>query len=115
MVGGEGAGLGGRPQGQASGAGQGGMCPASCYAGGGVCKSATRLPPNLSISSSSRPCPCSTQSELVVPVLHPVTGETVAVLDCDSDAPAAFDEEDCKQLEALAAWLAAKCFGAPVN
>ena len=55
-------------------------------------------------------CACSTQSELVVPILHPASGATVAVLDCDSDLPAAFDAVDQQQLEALAGWLAAKYF-----
>jgi putative methionine-R-sulfoxide reductase with GAF domain len=46
----------------------------------------------------------------VVPILHPASGATVAVLDCDSDLPAAFDAVDQQQLEALAGWLAAKYF-----
>ena len=45
----------------------------------------------------------STQSEVVVPVL--ARGELVAVLDVDSDAPAAFREVDQVELEALCAWL----------
>lgn len=49
-------------------------------------------------------CASTTQSEIVVPVLSP-RGEVLAVLDVDSDDPAAFDEVDQEHLETLCAWL----------
>ncbi len=49
-------------------------------------------------------CASSTQSEIVVPVLRP-DGSVLAVLDVDSDQPAAFDEIDQAALESLAALL----------
>ncbi len=57
-------------------------------------------------------CSSSTRSEIVVPVLDPA-GEVVAVLDVDSNGPAAFDDDDQEALEALCADLgrrfAARC------
>ncbi|MBE7502584.1 MAG: GAF domain-containing protein [Verrucomicrobiales bacterium] len=50
-------------------------------------------------------CSSTTRSEIVVPVLDS-TGAVRAVLDIDSDQPAAFDEVDQVQLEALARELA---------
>lgn len=52
-------------------------------------------------------CASSTQSEIVVPILRP-DGRVLAVLDVDSDQPAAFDEVDQAALEALAAKLGAR-------
>lgn len=52
-------------------------------------------------------CASSTRSEIVLPVFR--AGQVIAVLDIDSDQPAAFDEADA---EALAAILAA-LFDAP--
>lgn len=52
-------------------------------------------------------CSATTRSELVVPILDR-RGETIAVLDIDSDTPAAFDEVDVAALEALAAQLGAR-------
>ncbi|QDG50354.1 GAF domain-containing protein [Persicimonas caeni] len=49
-------------------------------------------------------CSSTTQSEIVVPVLTP-DGDVLAVLDVDSDDPAAFDEVDREHLESLCAWL----------
>ena len=49
-------------------------------------------------------CSSSTRSEIVVPVLAP-TGEVIAVLDVDSDTPAAFGDDDQSALEALCADL----------
>ena len=51
-------------------------------------------------------CSSSTRSEIVVPVLSPSTGETLAVLDVDSDDPAAFDRLDQSWLESLMTDLA---------
>ncbi|MFP4599195.1 MAG: GAF domain-containing protein [Persicimonas sp.] len=45
-------------------------------------------------------CSSTTQSEIVVPVIRP-SGELVAVLDVDSDVPAAFGEIDQECLERL--------------
>ena len=47
-------------------------------------------------------CATSTRSEIVVPVLDG-SGELIAVLDVDSDAPAAFEAGDAAALEALMA------------
>ncbi|CAN5432359.1 GAF domain-containing protein [soil metagenome] len=49
-------------------------------------------------------CSNTTQSELVVPVLTP-SGRLLAVIDVDSNAPAAFTEVDARGLEAIAAEL----------
>lgn len=49
-------------------------------------------------------CSSTTESEIVVPVVTPA-GELVAVLDVDSDLPAAFDEVDQEYLEGLCGWL----------
>ncbi|MBM2575916.1 GAF domain-containing protein [Jannaschia sp. Os4] len=47
-------------------------------------------------------CASSTRSEIVVPVLDRA-GDLIAVLDIDSDRPAAFDGEDARRLEGLMA------------
>jgi len=52
-------------------------------------------------------CATSTQSEIVVPVRTP-DGRLLAVLDVDSDDPAAFTEVDQVALEALCAELGAR-------
>lgn len=49
-------------------------------------------------------CSSSTRSEVVVPILD-AAGDTIAVLDVDSDAPAAFREVDQRALEKLCAVL----------
>lgn len=49
-------------------------------------------------------CSASTRSEIVVPVLTPA-GELRAVLDVDSNAPAAFNDDDRAGLEAICAEL----------
>jgi len=75
----------------------------------GVCGAAARtretlLVPDVEAFPGHIPCSSGTRSEIVVPVLH--AGETVAVLDVDSDAPAAFRDVDRRHLEALCARLA---------
>ena len=45
-------------------------------------------------------CAASTRSEIVVPVFD-AAGELIAVLDVDSDSPAAFDAGDAAALESL--------------
>lgn len=47
-------------------------------------------------------CASSTKSEIVVPVFGP-DGRVMAVLDIDSDDPAAFDAADARALEAICA------------
>lgn len=54
-------------------------------------------------------CSTTTRSEIVVPI-HAPSGELVAVLDVDSDRPAAFSKVDQRALESLCGWLA-KRFG----
>lgn len=49
-------------------------------------------------------CSSTTRSEIVIPVVTN-SGEVIAVLDVDSDWPAAFDGEDQEALESLCAWL----------
>lgn len=53
-------------------------------------------------------CAASTRSEIVVPVFGP-DGRLIAVLDIDSDEPAAFDTADAAGLEAILAHV----FGGP--
>lgn len=45
-------------------------------------------------------CASSTRSEIVLPV-HDGTGALIAVLDIDSDQPAAFTQDDARQLQAI--------------
>lgn len=53
----------------------------------------------------SLPClPCSTLSEVVVPVVT-TGGRLLAVLDVDSNHAAAFTHADAQGLEGLCAWL----------
>lgn len=54
-------------------------------------------------------CASSTQSEIVVPVFG-ANGVVMAVLDIDSDDPAAFDNADARALEDICA----RVFGGPV-
>jgi L-methionine (R)-S-oxide reductase len=83
--------------------------------GRGVCGAAartreTQLVPDVNAFEGHIACSSSTQSEIVVPVLRP-DGTVLAVLDVDSDAPAAFDTVDQEHLEALARMLGER-FGA---
>ncbi|WP_230467125.1 GAF domain-containing protein [Lujinxingia vulgaris] len=55
-------------------------------------------------------CSATTRSEIVVPVCL-ADGEVVAVLDVDSDRPAAFDEVDAAELGAICAMLGARLGG----
>lgn len=75
----------------------------------GVCGAAarsreTQLVPNVAAFPDHIACSSTTQSEIVVPVLTP-DGRLLAVLDVDSDQPAAFNEEDRRHLEDLCARL----------
>lgn len=81
--------------------------------GKGVCGAAaasgqTQLVPDVHAFVGHIACASSTESELVVPVM--VDGACVAVLDLDSDDPAAFREVDAARLEALCARLARQFF-----
>jgi GAF domain-containing protein len=51
-------------------------------------------------------CASSTRSEIVVPVFD-AAGRVRAVLDVDSDRPAAFDATDARYLEEVCGWLPA--------
>ena len=71
----------------------------------GVCGAAartrkTQLVPDVLALPGHIACSSSTRSEIVVPVLRN-DGSTLAVLDVDSDHPAAFDDLDQRWLERL--------------
>lgn len=71
----------------------------------GVCGAAartrrTQLVPDVEAFPGHIACSSTTRSEIVVPVLTPA-GRLLAVLDVDSDLPAAFDETDQRCLEKL--------------
>lgn len=75
----------------------------------GVCGAAartreTQLVPDVHAHPDHIACSGTTNSELVVPVLTP-DGRLLAVLDVDSDHPAAFDALDQARLEAICADL----------
>lgn len=78
----------------------------------GVCgaaarERATQLVPDVEAFPGHIACSSSTRSEIVVPLVTP-EGNVLAVLDVDSDHPAAFDELDRAMLEQLAATLTAR-------
>jgi L-methionine (R)-S-oxide reductase len=73
----------------------------------GVCGAAarerrTQVVPDVDLFPGHIACASSTRSEIVVPVFD-ATGALIAVLDVDSDTPAAFDEADAAALEAICA------------
>ncbi len=75
----------------------------------GVCGAAastrhTQRVPDVSKFPGHIDCSPSTQSEIVVPILTNA-GKTLAVLDVDSDVPAAFDDVDQYYLERLCSRL----------
>lgn len=77
--------------------------------GKGVCGAAartreTQLVPDVEAFPGHIACSASTRSEIVVPLI--ARGRVLAVLDVDSDEPAAFDDVDRVHLEALCARLA---------
>lgn len=72
----------------------------------GVCGAAartktTQLVPDVEAFPGHIACSATTRSEIVIPVVTP-DGRLLAVLDVDSDLPAAFDEVDQIALERLA-------------
>ena len=78
----------------------------------GVCGAAARTRRTLLVDDvNSFPghiaCSSTTKSEIVVPVVTP-DGQLLAVLDVDSDFPAAFDTADKEALEALCNFLGAR-------
>lgn len=75
----------------------------------GVCGAAARTRqtqdvPDVQAFPGHIACSSTTRSEIVVPVLRP-DGSVLAVLDVDSDLPAAFHPADRQNLEAIAAML----------
>ncbi len=75
----------------------------------GVCGAAarekkTQLVPDVDAFPGHIACSSTTRSEIVVPVLGP-HGRLLAVLDVDSDAPAAFTQTDRYYLESICADL----------
>jgi GAF domain-containing protein len=75
----------------------------------GVCGAAartrrTQFVPDVNAFPGHIACSSLTQAELVVPVLTP-SGELLAVLDVDSNLPAAFSATDQRELEQLCAEL----------
>lgn len=78
----------------------------------GVCGAAARTQTTQRVDdveavSDHIACSASTRSEIVVPVVT-ARGDLIAVLDVDSDAPAAFTKVDQRALESLAEWLGAR-------
>ena len=78
----------------------------------GVCGAAarerrTQLVPDVDAFPGHIACAATTRSEIVVPVPD-ARGELVAVLDLDSNRPAAFDATDAATLEALMAEVFAR-------
>jgi GAF domain-containing protein len=71
----------------------------------GVCGAAARtgeiqLVPDVDAFPGHIACSSSTRSEIVLPVRN-AGGELIGVFDIDSDQPAAFTEEDSRQLDAI--------------
>jgi len=82
--------------------------------GKGVCGAAaeskqTQLVPDVHAFPGHIACASSTNSEVVVPVLGP-DGQLLAILDVDSDFPAAFTREDQAHLEELCRMLGARAW-----
>ena len=75
----------------------------------GICGAAarerrTQLVPDVRARPDHIACASATQSEIVVPLTAP-HGRLIAVLDVDSNTPAAFDTVDQRALETLCAEL----------
>jgi GAF domain-containing protein len=78
--------------------------------GRGICgkcarEAKTQIVPDVTKVAYHVACSSSTRSEIVVPVLD-AAGRLRAVLDVDSDTPAAFDAIDAQHLEEVCRWLA---------
>jgi L-methionine (R)-S-oxide reductase len=77
-----------------------------------VCGAAARtgeiqLVPDVEAFPGHIACSSSTRSEIVLPV-RDAGGELIGVFDIDSDRPAAFTEEDARELEAILAAVFAR-------
>ncbi|RMA79425.1 GAF domain-containing protein [Umboniibacter marinipuniceus] len=75
----------------------------------GICGAAakqaeTQLVEDVHARADHIACASTTNSEIVVPVTNQ-NGQVIAVLDVDSDDPAAFDEIDQQYLEQLCQWI----------
>ena len=71
----------------------------------GVCGACARtmqvlLGPDVDAFPGHIACSSATRSEIVLPVTD-ATGRLIAVLDIDSDQPAAFDDTDARALDAI--------------
>ena len=75
-----------------------GMCGAAARTG------ETQDVPDVHARAEHIACSSSTNSEIVVPVKNSL-GEVVAVLDLDSDLPAAFSSADVELSERICSWL----------
>ena len=78
----------------------------------GVCGAAARtgeiqLVPDVEAFPGHIACSSSTRSEIVLPV-RDAGGKLIGVLDIDSDRPAAFTEDDARELEAILAAVFAR-------
>jgi len=78
----------------------------------GVCGAAARtgeiqLIPDVDAFPGHIACSSSTRSEIVLPVRN-AEGKLIGVLDIDSDRPAAFNEEDARELAAILATVFAR-------
>ena len=75
----------------------------------GICGAAVRTGetqdvPDVHARAEHIACSSSTNSEIVVPVKNSL-GDVVAVLDLDSDLPAAFSSADVELSERICSWL----------
>ena len=75
----------------------------------GICGAAARTGetqdvPDVHARAEHIACSSSTNSEIVIPVKNS-RGEVVAVLDLDSDIPAAFSSADVELSERICSWL----------
>jgi L-methionine (R)-S-oxide reductase len=80
--------------------------------GQGVCGTAaasgrTVVVPDVQAFPGHISCDARSRSEIVVPVFDDA-GALLAVLDIDSEQPAAFDAEDARGLEAMLGWFGAR-------
>ena len=78
----------------------------------GVCGAAARtgeiqLVPDVDAFPGHIACSSSTRSEIVLPVRN-AAGQLIGVFDIDSDQPAAFTEEDARELDAILAGVFAR-------
>ena len=97
------------PQGLKVGPYQGGHGCLDIHFDRGICGAAakqaqTQLVADVHARADHIACASSTNSEIVVPVKNG-KGAIIAVLDVDSDYPAAFDRIDQEHLESLCEWL----------